>query len=177
MHVINRVLATLLAAVLFLGGLLAVVDILLVQAGQTAFLVPTGHWAAWLRAQTFGAGIVRLTCGALAVVGLLLLLCALRPGRPRALRLPSRAEGITVTAARRELERTLATAAARVDGVASARVKARRRRVRIRAATTLRQPGDLTTRVHQAVTARLNELGLGGTLRPRVTLTRPRSAR
>jgi hypothetical protein len=171
------VLATVLAAALFLGGLLAAVDVLLVQAGRTAFLVPTGQWAGWLRAQTFGAGIVRLICGALAVVGLLVLISALRPGRPGALRLPPRAEGITVTARRRELERTLATAATRVDGVSSARAKARRRSVRLHAATTLRQPGDLPTRVHQAVTARLNELGLGGTLRPRITLTRPRSAR
>ena len=177
MQVINRVLAALLAVALFLGGLLAALDILLVQAGRPAWLVPTEQWAAWLRTQTFGAGIVRLICGGLVIVGLLLLICGLRPGRPGALRLPPRTEGITVTTRRRELERTLATSLTRLDGVASARAQARRHSVRVRVVTALRDPADLPTRVRETVTGRLAELGLADTLRPRVTVSRPRGAR
>ena len=177
MHVINRVLATLLAVALLLGGLLAALDILLVQAGRPAWLVPAAQWATWLREQTYGAGIVRLICAGLVIVGLLLMICGLRPGRPGALRLPARTDGITVTTHRRELERILTTALTRLEGVASAGVKAHRRSVQVRADTALRDPGDLATRVHETVTGCLTELGLAGRLRPRVTLHRPRSAR
>ncbi len=73
---------------------------------------------------------------------------------------------------RRGLERTLRAAATRPDGVRDAQVKARRRTVRVRAATALRDPADLQSRVTQAVTERLEELGLAGTLRPRVTVSK-----
>ena len=51
-------------------------------------------------------------------------------------------------------------------------MKARRRTVRVRAATALRDPGDLQSRVTEAVTQRLDELGLSGSLRPRVTVSK-----
>jgi hypothetical protein len=167
-QVINRLLATVLAAALFLGGLLAAVDVVLVQAGRPPFLVPTDQWAAWFRVQTFGAGIIRVVCAGLVLLGLLLLLAGLRRGRPGVLRLPPRTEGVTVTASRRELERSLATAAGRGDGVESARARARRRSVRVTARTALRDPGDLAGRITTTLGGRLDELGLADRLRPRV---------
>jgi hypothetical protein len=169
--VINRVLATLLALALFLGGLLAAVDIVLVQLQRPPFLVPVAQWAAWFRVQTLGAGIVRAVCGGLVLLGLALLFCALRRGKPGALPLPGRTEGVTVTASRKELERALSAEAGRVDGVESARARARRRRVTVQARTALRDPGDLSSRVTDVVTGRLGELGLTERLRPRVTIS------
>jgi uncharacterized protein DUF6286 len=176
-QVINRILATLLALALFLGGLLAVVDIVLVQLQRAPFLVPVGRWAAWLRSQAFDAGIVRAVCVGLAVVGLLLLVAGLRRGRPGTLTLPSRQEGVRVTAARRELERALAAAARRVDGVAGAHARARRRSVRVVAATPLRDPGELTRQVTDVVAGRLGELGLTDVVRPRVSVSTAKGAR
>jgi hypothetical protein len=168
---INRLLATLLALALVLGGLLAAVDTALVQLERPPFLVPTDHWAAWFRVQSFGAGTVRAVCAGLVLLGLVLLLCALRRGRPASLPLPGRSEGVTVTASRRELERTLSAEACRVDGVESARTRARRHGVTVQARTALRDPGDLSTRVTEVVTARLGDLGLAGRLQPRVTVS------
>lgn len=177
MHVINRVLSTLFALALLLGGLLAVVDIALVQFERPPFLVPVGQWAAWFRVQSFDAGIVRAVCVGLALLGLLLLVAGLHRGRPGALTLPSRQEGVQVTAARRELERSLVAAARRVDGVAGAQARARRRRVRVVAVTPLRDPGTLAQRVTEAVAGRLGELGLTDVVRPHVSVSTPGRAR
>lgn len=168
MALVNRLLATVLALALFLGGLLATVDIVLVQLQRPPFLVPVAQWAAWFRAQTLGAGIDRAICVGLVLLGLGLLVCALRRGRPGALPLPPRTDGVTVTASRRELERALSAEAGRVDGVESARARARRRSVTVQARTAMRDPGDLPARVTEVVTGRLGELGLTDRLRPRI---------
>jgi hypothetical protein len=114
---------------------------------------------------------VRAICIGLVVVGLLLLVAALRRGRPRALTLPAQEEAVHVSASRRGLERTVAAAAGRVDGVHSASAKARRRTVRVKAATPLRDPGDLKNRLTTVVSDRLTEVGLGDRLRARVTVS------
>ncbi|MCU1667978.1 MAG: hypothetical protein JWP40_905 [Blastococcus sp.] len=171
MQVINRVLATLLALALFLGGLLAALDIVLVQLQRPPFLVPASRWAAWLRMQSFNTGIVRAVCVGLILLGLVFLFCALRRGRPGALRLPGRTDGVAVTASRSGLERALSIEAGRVDGVRSARAKARRRRVKVIAATGLRDPGDLSTRIADVISERLGELDLADSLRSRVTVS------
>jgi hypothetical protein len=171
MSVINRILATLLALVLLLGGLLTVVDVVLVQVGRPPFLVPTARWSSWLRGQSFDAGIVRAVCAGLVLLGLLLLISALRRGRPHAVPLPAQTDGVRVTATRRQVQHALAAAAGRVDGVHDAHVKAKRRTVRVKAATPLRDPGDLQQRITSVITGRLDDLGLDGTLRPRVTLS------
>jgi hypothetical protein len=171
MHLTNRVLATVLALALFLGGLLTVVEVVLVHLQRPAWLIPTGQWSSWLRAQTFGAGLVRAICIGLALLGLLLLVAALRRGKPGALLLPSRHDGVQVTASRRQVQQTLSTAARRVDGVDGARVKAGRRKARVKATTPLRDPGDLEQRVTAAVTERLGELELTDRVRPRVSLS------
>ena len=172
MTVVNRVLATLLALALLLGGLLTVVEVVLAALGRPPWLVPHPDWTSWLTDQDLGSTIVRAALIGAVVLGLVLLVLALRRGRPGALPLPARVESVRTTASRRGIERTLRAAATRPDGVRDARVKARRRTVRVKAATALRDPGDLQSQVTQAVTQRLDELGLSGTLRPRVTVSK-----
>lgn len=175
MHVVNRVLATLLALALFLGGLLAVVEIVLAALRRPYWLVPHRAWAAWLRQETFGAGVVRAALIGAVVLGLLLLIAALRRGKPGSIPLPGRTDGVRVLASRRGIERSLVTAARRTDGVRSARAKVRRRSARVTAATGARSAGELQQPVTAAVTGRLDELGLGGVLRTRVTVTQESS--
>jgi uncharacterized protein DUF6286 len=174
-HVLNRVLATLLALALLLGGLLAVVEIVLAQLGRPSWLVPHEQWSSWLAGQTFVDGAVRAVLIGLVVLGLVLLVLALRRGKPGSVRLPSRTEGVHVSASRRGIERSLATAARRADGVRSARVRAGRRAVRVKAVTALRSTGELQQPVTAAVTGRLEQLGLSGVLRPRVTINKESS--
>ena len=82
MHVVNRVLATLLALALLLGGLLAVVEIVLAQLGRPSWLVPHEQWSSWLAEQTFASAVVRAVLVGLAVLGLLLLVGRARRGLP-----------------------------------------------------------------------------------------------
>ena len=171
MHVVNRVVATLLALGLFLGGLLAAAEIVLAALDRPSWLVPHEQWSSWLADNTFQAGIARAVLIGMVVLGLLLLWLALRRGKPGSLQLPTRTDGVRVTASRRGIERALATAARRADAVRDARVRAGRRAVRVRASTALRQPGELQQPVTAAVTERLYELGLTGVLRPRVTVS------
>jgi hypothetical protein len=173
--IVNRVLATLLALALFLGGLLAVVEIVLAALDRPAWLVPHQEWSGWLRDQDFTGGIVRAGLIGLVVLGLLLLVAALRRGKPGSLRLPARTDGVRVSASRRGIERSLATSARRTDAVRSAHAKARRRTVRIKASTGLRSSAELQQPVTAAVTTRLEELGLAGVLRPRVTISQESS--
>jgi hypothetical protein len=175
MHLLNRVLATLLALALFLGGLLAVAEIVLAALDRPAWLIPHQQWSSWLGGQTFSDGIVRAALIGLVLLGLLLLIAALRRGKPGALRLPGRTDGVRVSASRRGIERSLATAARRADGVRTARARARRRSVRVKATTALRATEDLQQPVTAVVTERLDQLGLAGVLRPRVTVSRESS--
>lgn len=171
MSVVNRVIATLLALTLFLGGLLAVIEIVLALVRRPYWLAPHGQWSEWLGRQTFDGAVVRAVLVGLVVLGLLFLVAALRRGKPGSVQLPARTDGVRVTASRRGIERSVSTAAERADGVRSARVKARRRTLSVKASTAVRSPGDLQPSVTAAVSERIEELGLTGVLRPRVTLS------
>lgn len=56
-----------------------------------------------------------------------------------------------------------------------ARARAGRRAVRVKASTALRSTGELQQPVTTAVTERLDQLGPGGVLRPRVTVSQESS--
>lgn len=175
MALANRILSALLALALLLGGLLATAEIVLTQLGRPPWLVPHDQWSSWLGAQTFDGTVVRVALVLLVVLGLLLLVPGLRRGKPGTLALrPSEggAGHVRMTASRRGVEKSLASAARRTSGITSATATAGRRSVRVKARTSTRSAGDLQTQVTAAVTGRLEELGLSGTLRPRVTISK-----
>ncbi|MGX5653597.1 DUF6286 domain-containing protein [Geodermatophilus nigrescens] len=172
MRALNRALAVLLALVLLVGGLLAVVEIVLAALDRPHLLVPHERWSAWLREQTFTTGVVRAVLVGLVVLGLLLLVAGLRRGRPGRVPLAARTDGVHVTASRRGLERALARAARRADGVTDARVRAGRRSVRVRAETALRAAEGLRPRIGAAVDQQLEELGLAGAVKTTISVSR-----
>lgn len=165
-----RVLSALFALLLLVGGLLVAVEIVLAQLGRPAWLIPWPAWASWLGGQTWATSTIRLLLAGLVMVGLVLLILALRLGKPRRLALPATGSNLHVSIARRALQQTLKDAAARASGVASASAKAGRRTVKITATTA----NPNTTEVHHAALAavnqRLDQLGLAGRLRPRVRI-------
>jgi len=175
MTVVNRILAALLALVLLLGGLLAASEIVLAQLGRPPWLVPHPQWSAWLGQRTLTDGPMRAAMAGLAVVGLLLMIAALRRGRPHDLTLPSDIEGVQVTVSRRGIERSLRETGSRVGGVRSVDVSARRRTVKVRAHTAPRSDGQLQQQLSDAVAAKIRELGLADTLRPRVSIVTGKS--
>ncbi|QDB78376.1 hypothetical protein FE251_02530 [Georgenia wutianyii] len=175
MALLNRILSVLLALALLLGGLLAAVEIVLALLGRPSWVLPHEQWSTWLGEQTWDTDPVRAGLVALALLGLLLLWPALRRGKPSALSLPPRSQGtpagVSVSASRRGIETSLATAARRTSGVSAARAQVSRRRATVRARTATRSPGTLHAEVSSAVTETLTDLGLAEVLRPRVTIS------
>ena len=171
MALVNRILSALLALALAVGALVATAEIVLVALGRPPWLVPHPQWSAWLQEHTWGDTVVRAVLIGLVVVGLLLLIVALRRGKPSSIELPAHGEGVRVTAARRGVERAVAGAAISTGGVSTADASARRRTVKVTANTSMRSPGDLEQRVTQAVTQRLDELELGQRMSPRVSVS------
>ena len=112
---------------------------------------------------------------ALVVVGLLLMLAALRRGKPHHLTLPSNIEGVQVTASRRGIERSLREAGSRIGGVRSVDVRAGRRWVKVRAYTASRTEGQVQQQVTDTVADKLRQPGLADRLRPRVTIVTGKS--
>lgn len=180
MNLLNRILSAVLALALLLGGSLAVVEIVLAQLGRPSWLVPHEQWSQWLASRGWDDSVVRVILAGLVILGIVLLLLAMRRGKPRLVALPATggddASGITLTASRRDVERSLAAAARRTGGVRKASAKVTRRRVKVQAQTTTRSRGDdIASQVTAAVSDRLTDLGLADRLAPRVTLSRKES--
>src|SRR3954471_17703624 len=97
----TRIVSALLAVLLVAGGLLVAVEIVLAQLGRPAWLIPWRAWASWLGGQTWASSGIRLILVGLVVVGLVLLILALRPGKPRSLALPATDSNVHVSIARR----------------------------------------------------------------------------
>lgn len=170
----NRVLSALLALLLVVGGLLVAVEIVLAQLGRQALLIPSSAWASWLGGQTWDTFTVRLVLAGLVVVGLLLLILALRPGKPRRLALPATGTNLHVSIARRALQQNLADTAARASGVASASAKAGRRTVTVTATTANPNNTEVQKAAQAMVNQRLDQLGLARQLHSRVRIERSR---
>jgi glucose dehydrogenase len=168
----NRVLCALLALLLLVGGLLIAVEIVLAQLGRPPLLIPWSAWASWLDGQTWDTLTVRLILAGLVVVGLVLLILALRPGKPRTLALPATGSNLRMSIARRALQQNLADTAARASGVAGASAKAGRRRVTITATTANPNTTEVQHAAQAAVNQRLDQLGLARRLHSRVRIER-----
>jgi hypothetical protein len=115
--------------------------------------------------------------GLLALLGAVLLVCALLPGTPHVLPLAPRDGGAAAGVGRRGLANDLAGCARRTDGITAARVNVGARTVRVTARTMLRDRSGLAERVHGAIGARLAEVGLARDPRVRVRVVPDRSTR
>lgn len=105
---------------------------------------------------------------ALAVVGLVLILCALVPGRPARVQiLVDDIPGETALS-RRDLARRIQRRAENVDGVHSARVSVGRRRVDVAVETVVDDTAPVTSGASLAVDQALAELRPATPTRPRV---------
>ena len=168
---VTRVVSALLALTLLFGSLLAVVEIAAAALDRGPVLVPYPDWTDWLRTHTWNDPIVQVLLGGLVVVGLLFLLLALRRGKPAALSLRNRTDGVDVTASRRSLEKSLSAATARTSGIAAASASVSRRTARVQARTLALSDPGIRDEVETAVKERLDSLGTERRMRTRVALT------
>lgn len=156
--------------------------ILLVFGGLGLWLLGTyvvdGQWPvaaanqidalAWTTLESIAA---QAAAGALAVLGLALVLLAAWPGRvSRLLVLGDDLPGDTALS-RRDLARHLQSAAENVDGVHSARITPRRRRIDVDVVTVVDDPAPVVSAATTAVDRTLGELRPG---EPTATRVRPR---
>nr|WP_221332979.1 DUF6286 domain-containing protein [Nocardia transvalensis] len=126
-----------------------------------------------LHTLTWGSSWVAVAGVAAGAAGLALLALAILPGRPVVVPLAADDE-ITAGVLRRGLRHALRDAAQSVDGVSSARIRLRRRTVRVTARTARAHPADLPDLIRTATDERLTRIGPHPS--PRVT-TRLRHTR
>ena len=124
---------------------------------KSAWLVDADRISRWGRETTLGDSVVLIVGIVVGVVGLLLLLAALFPPRRGLVELAENNTGIAAGLTRSSLARTLAAAAQGVDGISSAKVGGRRR-LTVKATTSLRRTDGLVDRVNQVVETRLSQL-------------------
>ena len=173
---VTRVVAALLALGLLVGSLLALVEIVAAALGRGPALVPYPEWTDWLRTHSWNDWIITAVLGGLVVLGLLLLLLAFHRGKPGSLALKSHSEGVDFTASRRSVEKSLAAAAARTNGVADASAAVGRRTARVNARTLASPDPGLHEEVEAAIRGRLDSFALERPMRTRVGLF-PRGTR
>lgn len=155
MRVFNRVASLLLALALLAGGLLALVEAVLVGLDQPALLIDRDGWYQTLTDTRFAdAGFVAVAIG-VGLLGLLILVLQLRRWRPTRLAVPD-AAGWHIQ--RRSAERQLASAATGALGVDRASVRLRERRGGWHPSVTAVGDRDAGPRVEAAVRAELTRL-------------------
>lgn len=168
--------ATIVGLVLLAAAVLAAISCIQLIAGNPPLVSFTALGR--LAATTTWDDVLALAAGAvLALVGLVLLGCALLPGTPTVLALASGTDASAAGVARRSLVHDLAVHARRTDGVTGARVTVGARTVKVQARTPLRDHAGLADRVGALVTERLDDLDLARPLRLRVGVRLDRSAR
>lgn len=161
--------ATIVALVLLAVCVLVAVAVVQHLLGQTPFVgldqllavTSTRHWNS---ASVVAAAVVA------AVIGLVLLFAAIRPGRPTVLPLARQdvdgRPGADAGVRRSTLTKDLTTTAEAVAGVSAAEVKARGRRVTATVRVAAAEPAAVPGRVRERLEARLAEIGPAS--RPRV---------
>ena len=115
--------------------------------------------------------------GLLALLGAVLLVCALLPGTPQVLALAAHEGGAAAGVGRHGLARDLAARARRTDGITGAQVDVGARTVRVTARTPLRDHSGLAARVRAGIDGRLAEVELARVPRVRVRIVPDRSTR
>ena len=112
-----------------------------------------------LRTTTWDATGTGSASASWPAAGVVLLFLQVWRRRPVALPLDQQPQFAPATVHRRQLERALTGDTSHIDGVASSRVKAKRRRVEVDARTNRINPGDLEQRLYSTVEGASRSLG------------------
>lgn len=138
MRLFNRLLAALISIALIVVGVLVIVEVIAARLGKAPAIV---HWHKtydWAHRTPWQQGSVRVACIALAVLGLILLIAELKRSRPSRLRTTS--TDVDSAYARRGVAGAVRSAVSKVDGINSANVTVKRRKVKVAATTAGLQP-------------------------------------
>jgi hypothetical protein len=179
MRLVNRVLAALLSLALLVAAVLLIATVVADRTSHQGIV----HWRAayhWAMTTTWDAGAIRVICGILIGVGLVLLIAELKPARVS--RHPADpagagADAIDTAYTRRGLAAAIRSAVTAVDGVRNTSVKIKRRKVKIAATASAQDRAaarSLRDPITDAVRQRLSALKLRRTFSVSVRVA-PRS--
>ena len=160
------------AAVLAAAGILGAIWAASAALGHPLWKVPHRDFAGPLQDTPWSGTGTLAGAAAAAFIGLVLILIGVIPGRPRAIVVASGDDSVVIGVPRRSLRRSLAWLAEEVPGIDSAKVRAGRRSVTVRATTRLRDPAGLRDSVQAAVQDRLAALDPLWPLQVKVRLRR-----
>lgn len=171
--------ASIVAVVLLAACVLVVIAVVQSLLGQTP-LVSLPQVLSLTAGQQWSSVPVIVVAVVLAVLGLILLLAAIRPGAPTVLPLAriTDADGAPVVDAgvrRHTLNKDLTTTASTVPGVGSAAVKARRATVTATVTTAAADPSAVPGEVRQVLTDRLADIAPARTPKVRVRARRDKN--
>ncbi len=168
----RRILPAVLTAVVLAAATISVlIDIIRIQTGHRALLWPYQQIATWGRTHPWNTPLVVLVAAVITALGVLMILAALLPGKATLIALDTGEPDLVAGTSRRSLARTLSEAARSVDGISAARAKLRRRKVRVKATSGLRDATGQREQVTAAVTARLDDLALARPLPVTTTIS------
>jgi Family of unknown function (DUF6286) len=169
----RRTIPGVIVAAVLAAGILGAIWAVTAALGHPLWKVSHSDFAGPVQSTTHWSSTGPLAgAAAAAFIGLVLILIAVIPGRPRAVTLGSGDESVVVGVPRRSLRRSLAWLVQDVPGIDSAKVRTRRRSVRVRATTRLRDPADLSESVRAVVQDRLAALDPLWPLQVKVRLRR-----
>ncbi|WP_067680553.1 DUF6286 domain-containing protein [Nocardia miyunensis] len=154
----RRALPASVLAVVSLAASVVIVGALIQHLNGTREFVPYGRVVARLHEISWTDRWVAVGGVFAIAAGLALLMLAILPGRAVVLPLAG-GDGFAAGVARRGLRRALRDAAQSVEGVRSARVRLRRKKVRVTIRTACVHSAGLSERVHAAVDERITRIG------------------
>lgn len=163
MRLLNRPLAFVLAVALVAASVILIVEVIEFAVHSSPVIVHWPTWYHWAASTKWNAQAVRVWSVILIVIGVLILVLELKPPRVTRLRLRSDDAGTDAALTRRGLAGALRAAATGIDGISGAAVTVRRRRAHVVAKSAARgraAAGALKQPVTEAVSGRLDALGL-----------------
>ncbi|MCG5214447.1 DUF6286 domain-containing protein [Streptosporangium soli] len=150
--------AVIAAVALLVVGLVVALEIISALLQNPARLLPYDSVQGWANATRWNDTGVIVTAAVVTALGLLLLLIALIPGRPRYVPLLTGDRDLIIGLRRRSFARALSHAAEGVDGVSGARTRVHGNHVHVTATTPLHETGGLDDAIRQAVSSKLTSL-------------------
>ncbi|MEU8382302.1 DUF6286 domain-containing protein [Streptosporangium sp. NPDC048865] len=155
----RRVLPSVITSVLMtLIGLLVALEVVSALLGRPLRLVPYDRILSWATSTPWNDPRVMAGAGLAGLLGLLLVLLSIIPGRPTLIPVRTGDRDLAIGMHRRGFTRSLAHAAEQVQGIEHARVRLRGKTVHVAADSGMRDVRGLAGAVREAVNLRLTAL-------------------
>lgn len=173
----RSVTAIVVASLLAVAALLTAAEVISRLLDRPLRLLPVDRLAQLGRETRWDDPLTFTVAGIAVGVGLLLVVLAIWPGRPRAIPLASGDPHVVIGITRGAMRRYAVQAAQTVDGVSRATATVGRRRTAVRAGSPLHDPRGLAEPVHRAVTRRIEQLAPLRAMTVRVSVGRASATR